>query len=90
MDIDWVRTQRSHFDQLMKEKIAVHQITFGISLLPDHKVGAMIDCAGFASIERIPQDKKILLEKIEQLEAENKALKQKLVMQFLEYKGVNK
>ncbi|MCH7333472.1 hypothetical protein [Acinetobacter modestus] len=87
MDIDWVRKQRNDLETLMNGKFDTKQFNFGISLIPDHKVGAMIDCADFASLERIPQDKKILLEKIKQLEAENKELKHKLVMQMLGYNG---
>lgn len=87
MDIDWLRKQRNDLEKLMSEKINSKHLELGFSLIPDQKVGAMIDYTGFASLERIPQDKKILLEKIEQLEAENKRLKHKLIMQILGYNG---
>jgi len=86
MDVDWARKQLSELERLMGERVATHQIKFGTSLIPDHEVGAMIDL-GFTSLDRIPEGKKCLLDRIKELEDENKALKHKLVMQVLRYKG---
>lgn len=84
MDTEWINKQRKELDRLLGKKFSEDSIKFGLSLLPDQKVGAAMDIST-TSLERVPQDKKVLLEKIKALEGENKELKHQLVMKTLGY-----
>ncbi|HHX4941206.1 hypothetical protein [Acinetobacter baumannii] len=84
MDIEWIRKQREELDRLLGGAFEKNAINFGVSLLSDQKIGASLDI-GFERFDRIPQDKNVLLERIEKLEAENKELKHKLIMKMLRY-----
>lgn len=84
MDTEWINKQRKELDRLLGKKFSEDSIKFGLSLLPDQKVGAAMDIST-TSLERVPQDKKVLLEKIKALEEENKELKHQLVMKTLGY-----
>lgn len=84
MDTEWINKQRKELDRLLGKKFSEDSIKFGLSLLPDQKVGAAMDIS-ITSLERVPQDKKVLLEKIKALEEENKELKHQLVMKTLGY-----
>lgn len=85
MDREWIRKQREELERLFDKKTSDSTLKFGISLLSDQKIGSAMDI-GFASLDRVPEDKKALLEKIKALEEENKELKHKLVMKTLAYK----
>lgn len=83
MDIESVRKQRAELEKLMGSKFKEETIKYGIELLSNQQVGAMISCSGLTSMERITHDKNDLLEKINALEKENKELKHKLVLKTL-------
>lgn len=85
MDREWIRKQKEELDRLLGGKFEERTLKFGVSLLSDQKIGSAMDI-GFSSFERVPEDKKVLLEKIKALEEENKELKHKLVMKTLAYK----
>ncbi|MCU4413279.1 hypothetical protein [Acinetobacter ursingii] len=75
MDIEWINKKREELNRLLGSKFDQNNIKFGTSM-----------DTSITNLERVPQDKKVLLEKIKALEEENKELKHQLVMKTLEYK----
>lgn len=88
MDTEWINKQRKELDRLLGKKFSEDSIKYGVQLLSEfsnHGSGTKADIC-FTILDRTPQDKKVLLEKIKALEEENKELKHQLVMKTLEYK----
>lgn len=87
MDINWIKKQKEELDRLF-EGSDIHK--YGRMLTNQQLSAPSNDCGTFCDISRTKPNIKKLQEEVEKLRAENKTLKQKLAMQFLEYKGACK
>ena len=84
MDLEHIWKQRKELNELFNS-IPLHSV--GLKTLSDQQVGSLIRCVAFDNVMRVNSDKKDLLAEIAKLKKENKELKQKLAMQFLQYNG---
>ncbi|MBL8322823.1 MAG: hypothetical protein JNJ93_11210 [Acinetobacter sp.] len=86
MDMEWIKRQRDELDRLLnpKKEYLSSLIKFdGFTSLSNRQVGAAIACADLTNLGRARDDKNELLQKIRELEAENKELRHKLVLKTL-------
>ena len=67
MDIEWINKKREELNRLLGSKFDQNNIKFGTSM-----------DTSITNLERVPQDKKVLLEKIKALEEENKEYQQEI------------